>query len=67
MKRPLVILAAVILIMNIANALAEVSYRTVRVDDLDIFYREAWPKDGPAILLLHGLPSSSRMYQPLAS
>ena len=65
MKRPLVILAAVILIMNIANALAEVSYRTVRVDDLDIFYREAGPKDGPAILLLHGLPSSSRMYQPL--
>jgi pimeloyl-ACP methyl ester carboxylesterase len=51
--------------MNIANALAEVSYRTVRVDDLDIFYREAGPKDGPAILLLHGLPSSSRMYQPL--
>src|SRR3981081_3267813 len=65
MKRPSVILAAVILIMNIANALAEVSYRTVRVDDLDIFYREAGPKDGPAILLLHGLPSSSRMYQPL--
>jgi pimeloyl-ACP methyl ester carboxylesterase len=65
MKRPLVILAVVILIMNIANALAEVSYRTVRVDDLDIFYREAGPKDGPAILLLHGLPSSSRMYQPL--
>jgi pimeloyl-ACP methyl ester carboxylesterase len=51
--------------MNVANALAEVSYRTVRVDDLDIFYREAGPKDGPTILLLHGLPSSSRMYQPL--
>jgi pimeloyl-ACP methyl ester carboxylesterase len=51
--------------MNIANALSEVSYRTVRVDDLDIFYREAGPKDGPMILLLHGLPSSSRMYQPL--
>jgi hypothetical protein len=50
MKPPLVILAAVILIMNIANALAEVSYRTVRIDDLDIFYREAGPKDGPAIL-----------------
>ena len=51
--------------MNIANALGEVSYRTIRVDDLDIFYREAGPKDGPTILLLHGLPSSSRMYQPL--
>ena len=51
--------------MNIANALGEVFYRAVRVDDLDIFYREAGPKDGPTILLLHGLPSSSRMYQPL--
>jgi hypothetical protein len=47
------------------KALGEVSYRTVRVDDLDIFYREAGPKDGPAILLLHGLPSSSRKYQRL--
>ena len=57
--------SGIILIMNIANAFAEVSYRTVRVDDLDIFYREAGPKEGPTILLLHGLPSSSRMYQPL--
>ena len=65
MKRASAILIGVILIMNIANALGEVSYRTVRVDDLDIFYREAGPKDGPTILLLHGLPSSSRMYQPL--
>jgi len=45
MKRAWVILVGVILIMNIANALGEVSYRTVRVDDLDIFYREAGPKD----------------------
>jgi len=51
--------------MNTASALGEVSYRTVRVADLDIFYREAGPKDGPTILLLHGLPSSSRMYQRL--
>jgi hypothetical protein len=65
MKRASVILIGVILIMNIANAFGEVFYRAVRVDDLDIFYREAGPKDGPTILLLHGLPSSSRMYQPL--
>src|SRR5438034_6966036 len=44
-----------------------VSYRTVQVDDLSIFYREAGPKDAPALLLLHGLPSSSRMYEPLAA
>ena len=40
-------------------------YRTVQVDGLSIFYREAGPKDAPTILLLHGLPSSSRMFEPL--
>jgi pimeloyl-ACP methyl ester carboxylesterase len=44
-----------------------VFYRTVEVDGLSIFYREAGPRDAPAILLLHGLPSSSRMYEPLLS
>jgi pimeloyl-ACP methyl ester carboxylesterase len=43
----------------------QVFYRTVKVDGLSIFYREAGPKDAPAILLLHGLPSSSRMFEPL--
>jgi len=42
-----------------------VFYRTGKVDGLSIFYREAGPKDAPVILLLHGLPSSSRMFQPL--
>ena len=46
---------------------AHVFYRTVKVDGLSIFYREAGPKDAAAILLLHGLPSSSRMYEPLFS
>jgi pimeloyl-ACP methyl ester carboxylesterase len=40
-------------------------YRTAQVDGLSIFYREAGPKDAPTILLLHGLPSSSRMFEPL--
>lgn len=40
-------------------------YRTLEVDGLSIFYRESGPKDAPVILLLHGLPSSSRMFQPL--
>jgi pimeloyl-ACP methyl ester carboxylesterase len=44
-----------------------VAYRTVEVDGLSIFYREAGPKDAPTILLLHGLPSSSRMFEPLFS
>jgi pimeloyl-ACP methyl ester carboxylesterase len=40
-------------------------YRTIHIDGLSIFYREAGRKDAPIILLLHGLPSSSRMFQPL--
>jgi len=44
---------------------SQVSYRTIQVDGLSIFYREAGPKDAPTLLLLHGLPSSSRMFDPL--
>jgi|GEM_PF-1474643 len=40
-------------------------YRTVKVDELSIFYREAGAEDPPTILLLHRLPSSSRMFHPL--
>ncbi|MEZ0255499.1 MAG: alpha/beta fold hydrolase [Chthoniobacter sp.] len=47
------------------SATEPVSYHSTLVGDVDIFYREAGPKDAPAVLLLHGLPSSSRMYQPL--
>ena len=42
-----------------------VSYRTAQVDGVSIFYREAGPADAPVLVLLHGLPSSSRMYEPL--
>jgi pimeloyl-ACP methyl ester carboxylesterase len=42
-----------------------IAYRTVQVDGLSVFYREAGPKDAPTLLLLHGLPSSSRMFEPL--
>jgi pimeloyl-ACP methyl ester carboxylesterase len=45
----------------------DVFYRTVKVDGISIFYRQAGPIDAPVILLLHGLPSSSRMYEPLLS
>src|SRR6201991_1129867 len=43
----------------------ETRYRTVKVDGLNIFYREAGSPDSPAILFLHGFPSSSRMFQGL--
>ncbi len=41
------------------------AYRKIQVDGLSIFYREAGPKNAPTILLLHGLPTSSRMFEPL--
>ena len=40
-------------------------FRTIPIDGLSIFYREAGPKDAPTLLLLHGFPSSSRMFEPL--
>ncbi len=40
-------------------------HRTVRVDGLDIFYREAGRPDAPALLLLHGFPASSHMFRHL--
>jgi len=43
------------------------SYRTTQIDGQSIFYREAGPSDAPMLLLLHGLPSSSRMFEPLCT
>src|SRR5437667_6636450 len=42
-----------------------VFYRTLNVEGLDIFYREAGPRDAPTVLLLHGFPSSSHMFRNL--
>ena len=41
------------------------SYRSIDVNHLSIFYREDGSPDAPTLLLLHGFPSSSRMYEPL--
>ena len=48
-----------------AGAMTPVMHRTVRIDGMDIFYREAGPKDAPTILLLHGFPTSSHMFRNL--
>ncbi|MEZ0212561.1 MAG: alpha/beta fold hydrolase [Xanthobacteraceae bacterium] len=48
-----------------AAADVQVLSRTATVDGLEIFYREAGPKDAPVVLLLHGFPSSSHMYRDL--
>ena len=43
------------------------SYKTVTIEGLDIFYREAGSPDDPTILLLHGFPTSSHMFRNLIS
>ncbi len=65
--------AAAALILDAGGAQAQPSpaisaattYHTVGVDGVDIFYREAGPKEAPTLLLLHGFPSSSRMFETL--
>lgn len=42
-----------------------VSYHTVTIDGVKVFYREAGPKHAPTVLLLHGFPTSSHMFRNL--
>src|SRR5216684_6265403 len=42
-----------------------VHFKTARVNELDVFYREAGPQNAPVILLLHGFPTSSNMFRNL--
>lgn len=50
---------------SIASTHVPVYHRTMEIDGLDIFYREAGSKDAPTILLLHGFPTSSHMFRDL--
>lgn len=45
--------------------ISQVLHRTVKIDGLDIAYREAGPKNAPTVLLLHGFPTSSHMFRNL--
>src|SRR5262252_538935 len=42
-----------------------ITFKHAVVDGNKIFYREAGPKGAPAILLLHGFPTSSHMFRDL--
>ena len=44
---------------------SETRYRTATVEGIEIFYREAGATDALTVVLLHGFPSSSRMYRDL--
>lgn len=39
--------------------------KTVNINGVDVFYREAGPVNAPTVLLLHGFPSSSHMFRNL--
>jgi pimeloyl-ACP methyl ester carboxylesterase len=50
---------------TVPSTSATTTYHYAKVDGVSVFYREAGPKDAPAVVLLHGYPSSSRMYDAL--
>lgn len=41
------------------------TYHTEKLQDVEVFYREAGPADAPVVLLLHGYPTSSHMFRDL--
>lgn len=65
---PLVFLAILLAGFAGEQAFAQagrVRYKTVKIDGLDIFYREAGSPANPTVLLLHGFPTSSQMFRNL--
>ena len=67
------LLAVAVALANASTALADpipsttatTAYHQTQVDGVGVFYREAGPKDGSTIVLLHGFPSSSREFDAL--
>jgi hypothetical protein len=70
---PFVLLGLMLLTMEISvsaqtteqSTPTRATYHTVKVDGVDVFYREAGPKDAPVVVLLHGFPTSSHMFRNL--
>ena len=48
-----------------ATETQQTAHKTITVDGVEVFYREAGPLDAPTILLLHGFPTSSHMFRNL--
>jgi len=71
MKPVLPIASTLVLVSSSLPGLADndpnhlVTYNTVEVGEVSLFYREAGPRSAPTILLLHGFPSSSHMFRDL--
>ena len=47
------------------GAASVTAYRTVEIDGIRMFYRDAGPRVAPVVLLLHGFPASSFMFRDL--
>jgi len=50
---------------TLPSSSTSITYHKIDVDGVGMFYREAGPKGAPTIVLLHGFPSSSRMFDTL--
>lgn len=50
---------------TMSQASHPVHHRRIQVEGIDLFYREAGPRNAPTLLLLHGFPTSSQMYRDL--
>jgi len=42
-----------------------IHYHTVKIENVNVFYAEAGPKNAPTVLLLQGFPTSSHMFRNL--
>jgi len=66
---PFVLIAIFSIVFIDSNARADnltgVEYKTAKIENVDIFYREAGDRNNPTILLLHGFPTSSHMFREL--
>ena len=68
MTRKMVVLSAmfgVVVAPAVIGAEPRTYYRTIEIDGLEIFYREAGDPSAPHVLLLHGFPTSSQMFRNL--
>jgi pimeloyl-ACP methyl ester carboxylesterase len=65
MKRLTKLFAITVLLFVSVASVAQVSYKSIKVDGLNIAYREAGDPASPKLVLLHGFPASSHQYRDL--
>lgn len=63
--RTVLLISVFLAVTSVEAATPDITYRTIEIDGVKVFYREAGPANAPAILLLHGFPASSFMFRDL--